>query len=190
MLLSAATASSELSGGHTDPSTANGLLVKLTAGTLLLVSILQNNHSEARVLASLDVDRDVGLLDFEALEKLDDSALVGGPRETTNLDCALDVVFSDAVATSHVLVLKVEGLKLSMVLDIAVVQQNPSATDFLLLLLLESSLRIFTGLEQHGAVTSFSLGLLVHLVLDRTGHHVVAVEELGNLFISSLERQA
>ena len=92
----------------------------------------------------MDVDHDVRLLDLEALKELNDGALVSGPWKTSELDAAVNVVLSDGVATSDVLVVWVEGLELGMVLDVAIVEEDPATTDLLLLLLLESTFRIFT----------------------------------------------
>jgi len=44
--------------------------------------ILQLDNCKTSVLAALDVDRDVALLDLEAFEEVNDSAFVCSPRET------------------------------------------------------------------------------------------------------------
>jgi hypothetical protein len=107
-----------LSWRNTDPPASNGLPVKLTDCSLSLIGIRQQNNSEARVLATLDVDGDVRLLDLEALKELNHCAFVSGPRKSPEFDCTFDIVFSDAVAASHILVLRVVGSELGVVLNI------------------------------------------------------------------------
>jgi hypothetical protein len=69
----------------------------------------------------LDVDHDVGLLDLEALKKLDYCAFVCGPRKSPDFDCTLDILLSYTVAATYILVLRVEALKLGVVLDVQVI---------------------------------------------------------------------
>lgn len=110
-----------LSWRNTNPPATNGLLVKLTDCSLSLIRIRQQNYSKSRVLATLDINSDVRLLNLEALEKLDHCAFVSGPRKSPDFDCTLDIVFSDAVAASHILVLRVESIEIGVVLNIQVV---------------------------------------------------------------------
>jgi hypothetical protein len=68
-----------------------------------------------------------------------------------------------------------------VILSIKISKENPSATNLLLLLVLEGALSITRGLEQYCSETSF-LTLFVDLPLERLGHIVVAVKELDDVF--------
>lgn len=105
--VAATSASAELSWRDADPSATNGLSVEFTACTFCLLLIRKNNDSEARVLSTLDVDHDVRFLDFKAFKELDDSALVGCPRQAAKFDATINVVLVDRVTASHVLVFRV-----------------------------------------------------------------------------------
>lgn len=73
-----------------------------------------------------------------------------------------------------------------MVLDVAIVEEDPATTDLLLLLLLKCTFRILTRLEKHRSVASLS-ALLILLVLDGAWNHVETLEKLLDILIRSLK---
>ena len=178
------TTSSEFGRRDTDPSAIDGLAVKFSAGSLGLFSVGQHDDSEPGVLATLDVDGDVALLDLETIEEVDDRALVGCPRKATELDTAVHVVLVHGVAAAHVLVVGVEVLEVSVVFNIQVVHEALTATKLLILLLLEAAFSVSKSLEKDGGLAHL-LALLVHLELEAAFNRVVVSEKLVELLIGS-----
>lgn len=126
---------------------------------------------------------------MEAFKEVDDSAFVCSPRKTSELDTSVDIFFTDTVTAANVLAFRVEAFEGFVIFSIKISKENPSATNLLLLLVLEGALSITRGLEQYCCETSF-LTLFVDLPLERLGHIVVAVKELDNVFFGCFPRQS